>query len=222
MTKELEQPSGAKRLYLNDSTWREDVKELMEKSIAIIILMNDKESCVWEIEQSATMLEKTYFFIDTFEKYCNIKEKTQAILNFPELNESALPLLIHFKGNGIIKMPYHNNVYDYRSISNRIAMQAYHLSDFDETEEDEQTVCRESVGKRHITLWELFVFLKWNHRNLCVFLPIVNLIVTAILIQLIESTYSEVYFSIIFFLLTIGELFAFWLYYNSAINSNTK
>ena len=46
MTKEVNSPRGATRVYLNDDSWQNDVLELMEKSQAIYILVNDRKSCI--------------------------------------------------------------------------------------------------------------------------------------------------------------------------------
>ena len=87
MTKETDSPYGAKRVYVNDASWKQDVKELMEKADEIYILVNDRVSCIWEIEQSATMLNKTIFIIDDITKYENVRNK----LN--EANEQFLPVI---------------------------------------------------------------------------------------------------------------------------------
>jgi len=74
MTKEVECPHGAERIYLSDSTWKEDVRRLMIKAKRIVIEVNDKPNCVWEIEQSREMLEKTLFVVSDVQKY-------QAVVN---------------------------------------------------------------------------------------------------------------------------------------------
>lgn len=81
MTKEISSPEGgAQRVYLNDDTWQHDVKLMMEKAYRIVILVNDKDSCIWEIEQSAAMLDKTVYIVDDFKKYDNVRD----ILNSPD------------------------------------------------------------------------------------------------------------------------------------------
>ena len=75
MTKEIESPTGARRIYLGDATWKLDVRELMEKSQFIVILLDDRESCLWEVEQSFDMLQKTIFIVDDIEKYTNVSTK---------------------------------------------------------------------------------------------------------------------------------------------------
>ena len=79
MNKELWQPSGATRIYVDDEKWMEEVKLLMEKSVFNIILINDRKSCLWEIEQSRSILDKTIFIVDNLQKYKNAKETIKSI-----------------------------------------------------------------------------------------------------------------------------------------------
>ena len=72
MTKELETPVGATRVYLEDYSWKQNVKELIEKASLIIIEINDRESCMWEIEMCDDYLKKTIFLITHKEKYLNV------------------------------------------------------------------------------------------------------------------------------------------------------
>lgn len=86
MTKELDAPYGADRVYVSDETWQADVSELMEKSRMIFILMSDRQSCIWEIGQSARMLSKICFIIDDLDKYKNIKNDSTHKIHFPEVD----------------------------------------------------------------------------------------------------------------------------------------
>ena len=80
MTKEISSPEGgAQRVYLNDDTWQKDVKLMMEKAYKIVILVNDRDSCIWEIEQSAEMQDKTVYIVDDLMKFNNVRN----ILNSP-------------------------------------------------------------------------------------------------------------------------------------------
>ena len=65
MTKELDSPSGTKRIYLDDSTWKSDVSDLIKKAQYIFILINPSSNCLWEILECVNNAkEKTAFFID--------------------------------------------------------------------------------------------------------------------------------------------------------------
>ena len=85
MTKELDSPDGAIRVYVSDSTWKDDVRELMDKSESIYILVNDRPSCLWEIEQSAELKSKTVYLVDNVVRYLSVQSKLSNVLDFPSL-----------------------------------------------------------------------------------------------------------------------------------------
>lgn len=87
MTKELDAPYGATRVYVSDESWQSDVKELMKNANAIFILMSDRHSCIWEIAQSAEMLQKTCFIIDSKDKYVNVINELKGSVRLPEYME---------------------------------------------------------------------------------------------------------------------------------------
>ena len=89
MTKELDAPYGADRVYVGDDTWQTDVAELMQKAKMIFILMSDRESCIWEIAQGARMLDKICFIVNDAEKYKNIKNNSTHHIHFPEYDTIA-------------------------------------------------------------------------------------------------------------------------------------
>lgn len=85
MTKELDSPLGTKRIYLDDTEWRTGVRTLMENADKIIILVNNRESCIWEIVQTANFLNKTIYIADNEEKYNIAKAKVSEVLDLPPL-----------------------------------------------------------------------------------------------------------------------------------------
>lgn len=86
MTKELDAPYGATRVYVSDESWKQDVKMLMQNADVIFILMNERQSCIWEIAQSADMLSKTCFIIDNESRYEKIKGELSNI-HFPSIDQ---------------------------------------------------------------------------------------------------------------------------------------
>lgn len=94
MTKELVAPNGAKRIYLSDDTWQDDVYYLMRRAKIIYILINGSDNCIWEIEQSLKMPEKTCFIVDDIEQYEIAKRKIGCNNNLPDLckSQEKLPL----------------------------------------------------------------------------------------------------------------------------------
>ncbi len=118
MTKEIEAPTGAKRVYLSDRDWKKDVLELMEQARFIIILLDDRPSCVWEMEQSTRMLAKTLFIVDDVEKYQSAARAlvdTLRLLPLPE--SSSTPIALHtYDGTEFSMYPFEHNKRSYRGI----------------------------------------------------------------------------------------------------------
>lgn len=69
MTKETYSPIGANRIYLDDTSWKKDVRDLMFAAKKIVILVDDKENCIWEIEQTNNLKDKTVFIVNDYYKY---------------------------------------------------------------------------------------------------------------------------------------------------------
>lgn len=127
MTKEVNSPRGATRVYLNDDSWQNDVLELMEKSQAIYILVNDRKSCIWEIEQSFKMFEKTVYIIDDIQKYENVRQQLAHIISLPKIPN------IQKSDKNIFVMTYLNEDFDIKSYKNNI--EGYSLALGTESEE---------------------------------------------------------------------------------------
>lgn len=83
MTKEIDAPEGALRIYVNDHDWRENVLLLMQKAKQIFILVNNRESCLWEIEQAKSMQDKLIFIVDDLNEYKEIYCKYGDVFNMP-------------------------------------------------------------------------------------------------------------------------------------------
>lgn len=95
MTKEVDCPLGGMRVYVKDETWRQEVLELMHKAEKIVYRVNDRNSCVWEIENSTEMYDKCVFVVDDLPRYLNVKTVLSETLTLPDLPPSefeSLPL----------------------------------------------------------------------------------------------------------------------------------
>lgn len=116
MTKETDSPLGATRIYLDDENWKTDVLELMEKADTIYILVDDRPSCLWEIEQTSSLLHKTTFIIDDASKYRNVKDATNSFslpdipLDFQKQHEH---FYIKYGKEGFVISLYENNIDGY-------------------------------------------------------------------------------------------------------------
>lgn len=86
MTKELEAPHGANRVYLNDSEWEQEVEALMSRASIIVILLNQSDSCIWEILQARKYKDKIVYISDSQDKLVKVRQK----LN--ELREGGIPI----------------------------------------------------------------------------------------------------------------------------------
>lgn len=121
MTKELDSPDGAIRVYVNDKTWQEDVLELMEKAVTIYIHVNDRESCVWEIEHTANMKAKTIFIVTDQKKYMNVRSYLRGKIDLPavspEMTEGKLFFFLKFEDNAYKAKSIDNNIEGYNLIA---------------------------------------------------------------------------------------------------------
>lgn len=78
MTKEVDSPEGTKRIYLDDEDWKDGVKLLIEKAKLIFILVNNSDSCIWEVMLCQELaIDKTIFFVDNPEQMDAIKNKLE-------------------------------------------------------------------------------------------------------------------------------------------------
>lgn len=82
--KELDSPYGAQRIYLNDSSWKEDVLSLMDGADAIHIRVCDTQSCLWEIQRASLLLNKVTLIVDDILAYNTIRAH-DSNLHLPEL-----------------------------------------------------------------------------------------------------------------------------------------
>lgn len=117
MTKEIESPRGAVRVYLSDSNWKEDVCDLMHNAQKIYILVNDRNSCIWEIEQSFEMIDKTVYIVDDLQKYDNVRLRICNPALLPEISANEkqpnnILIIRNLQGSFEVKS-YTNNIYGY-------------------------------------------------------------------------------------------------------------
>lgn len=96
MTKEIDAPLGFRRVYVDDNTWKSNVESLMQKAYVIYILINDSESCIWEISQSAHMLSKVIYIVDDYDCYCRVRHDIIHLIRLPEIDNNYLIDKTHF------------------------------------------------------------------------------------------------------------------------------
>ena len=111
MTKELDAPLGAKRIYVDDETWKDDVIELMEKSQQIYILINNRPSCIWEIETAVKYIEKVILIIDDPIKYVLVQEAVKRTVVLPQIYDMTM-------SNRFFYLQYKGGMFDCRKYIN--------------------------------------------------------------------------------------------------------
>lgn len=121
MTKEAYSPIGADRVYLDDLTWKNDVLELMIAAEKIVVLVDDKENCLWEIEQTNKLKKKTIYIVNDYYKYLMAKIKLDGKISFPPIEEEfqTFPFYISFE-NEQGNAPYIQKLTNYIDLANYI------------------------------------------------------------------------------------------------------
>ena len=119
MTKELDAPLGAKRIYVDDTTWQNDVQDLIDKADYVFVLINNRPSCIWEIETSARYIDKTVYIIDNPVKYVLVQEAVKNVISFPHIPalsmENKFFYLLHVNGE-FMSFEYTNTKKGYRKL----------------------------------------------------------------------------------------------------------
>ena len=69
---EIDTYSGAKRVYVNNDTWQEDVHWMMEHASYIFLRICNTKSCLWEIMQALSLNKELYIIIDSAENYAAV------------------------------------------------------------------------------------------------------------------------------------------------------
>lgn len=123
MTKEVNCPLGGRRVYVEDEKWELEVMKMMEKAEKIVCLVNDRQSCVWEIEKSKEVYDKCVFVVDDLVKYDNAKKTLDGVVDMPDIPASDVedlsleydPRRFYFGSDNVMK-PFDGEVSDYCEI----------------------------------------------------------------------------------------------------------
>lgn len=132
MTKELNSPIGAERIYLNDAEWESKVIELMTKASLIVILLNDSQSCIWEICKSNQYTDKVVFISNNSEKLINIRKKLNKQYVYPLPIGLKDKTISYFIGNSYEAQisGYSNTDKSYRQIIKQLMFKKFGLRRF--------------------------------------------------------------------------------------------
>ena len=119
--KELDSPYGARRIYLDDSSWKEDVLSLMDSAREIHIRLCNTPSCIWELRQAFHMLDKVSIIVDDFSAYDSIRRELGDSFNLPDLDFNigwSFYVLSHSQNSGWIVNRYITSKTGYQLINN--------------------------------------------------------------------------------------------------------
>ncbi|MBQ3710331.1 MAG: hypothetical protein II887_06485 [Bacteroidales bacterium] len=76
---EVDAPYGATRIYISESTWKQEVEELILKASEIFLRVCDTEPCKWELGKSLSFKEKLSLIVDNISEYDAVRAE------FPDL-----------------------------------------------------------------------------------------------------------------------------------------
>lgn len=120
MTKELISPEGSKRIYLDDATWQDNVLSIIQSAEYIFVLVDDREHCLWEIEQcNRHAPERTFYLVENAEiveaVYAKMKSHTPSCLKaYLKQNQKQAvgPHTLVYNQDGETKIQYFVNTAD--------------------------------------------------------------------------------------------------------------
>ena len=132
MPKELSAPHGARRIYVNEDTWYEEVVNLMQRASLIVILINSSNSCLKELISSKKYNKKVVYIADNTEQLQVARRKLSENFQFPipaTVRNSSLTYWDH--NNNCQKVLHFTDVdKDYRSTVKQIWSDNYSLKRF--------------------------------------------------------------------------------------------
>ena len=132
MTKELNSPIGAERIYLNDTEWESEVMDLMAKASLIVILLNDSQSCIWEICKSNQFKNKVVFISNNSDKLTNIRKELNKQYVYPlpiGLKDKTISYFIENTNETLIS-EYSNTEKSYMQIIKELMFKKFGLRRF--------------------------------------------------------------------------------------------
>lgn len=115
MSKEVDSPYGATRIYVDDDNWQRDILTMIYRAKKIFVLVSGSKSCIWEIEQLTAHLDKVIFIVNRIEGYNEAIKKSPVTLavNFPA-GFKGKHFFFKYEGTPV---PYSNTTIDYAKIA---------------------------------------------------------------------------------------------------------
>lgn len=116
LPEETEAPYGATRVYVENDTWKSEVHELMQLADKIYILLSNRESCLWEIQKSTELLNKTVFIVEPSCDYPGIRTHLNNIIDLPILPQDHRNYAFQKTKTGWSVAVFENSRKDYRKL----------------------------------------------------------------------------------------------------------
>ena len=155
MTKELNSPIGAERIYLNDTEWEDEVWGLMERARLIVVLLNDSQSCIWEICKAHQFQEKVIFISNNNDKLVNIRKDLNRLYIYPfpiGLKERTLSYFSE-KNKRVQILEYQNTEKDYMQMIKIFMNEKFHLKRF---------IITQKGMKWGVSIYGVLFFIGWS------------------------------------------------------------
>ena len=75
LPEEIDSSPGALRVYINNDTWQEEVRMLMDSASYLFLRICYTDPCVWEVQQALSLSKELYIIIDNAEDYSKVLNK---------------------------------------------------------------------------------------------------------------------------------------------------
>lgn len=79
LPEEVDASPGAKRVYINDNTWHEEVLLLINNAQYVFLRICDTDPCIWELEQVLSHANNLYIIIDDAKEYESVLRKNSSL-----------------------------------------------------------------------------------------------------------------------------------------------
>lgn len=120
---EVDSCCGAHRVYLDEDSWREGVIQLIANAQFIVVLISNKDSCIWELSQLRNSLEKTLFIVNDMSVYETVRCEVEKQIPLPKLDEklSQKNCCIVLTSSTPLVWEFENTFWDYDRVTTIIA-----------------------------------------------------------------------------------------------------
>lgn len=75
LPEEVDAFPGAKRVYINDNTWQEEVRLMINGATYVFLRVCNTDPCLWELEQALSHSNNLYIIIENAKEYETVREK---------------------------------------------------------------------------------------------------------------------------------------------------